>query len=414
MQQSSAVPKRNASSSDRLSLPTKIALGVKKPASSVQGMEESTFYSECSSLNTDNHKQSGRSPYLHIHSPGVVCPACQALELEAMEDSFAELTFAEALPLWLFNHAPSIHPNTLHYYKQYGNALKPFFGPMKLKDIGIGALRGFQRWRSHVYTDNDTLELPLHSELLTSKFRHGAGSVRIKNEINCVLKPMLREAGQWAGIEAKKFKHLPVPREGSGVPLDKGEQAEFMAIAFSRKKWMLAAHCLRIEYRTGTGFGELRKLRRKHVDLKAAKMQIIEGAKNSGIRVRTVPLVPSALESMEWIMNRSKAKSGDDPESYILPHRTKGFTVPMGSIHRAFIAIKAEWAKRHPGTAKILTRQCDARTSTACLLLKNPNLSLPTIHKTLGWMPSSRMRDRYNRVDHDAKMEVLRTLEDEP
>lgn len=405
--QSSAVQKRVDRPISGKEKPYNAGLHIKKPC-----QREESAYSELGSYS--DTKQSDRSPYLHIHSPGVVCPACQALELEAMEDSFADLPFSSAFPAWIERHKPFIQSRTLSDYYQYGNALMDFFEATRMKDIGIGTIRSFQMWRSHVYAANDTMELPLESKLLTSKYRHSAGNVRIKNEINCVLKPMLREAGQWAAIEEKKFKHLPVPREGSGVPLDKSEQAEFLAIAFSKKKWLLAAHCLRIEYRTGTGFGELRKVRRKHVDLKAASMQIIEGAKNSGVRVRPVPLVPSALESMAWIINRWEAMGGSDPESYILPHRTKGFSVPMGSIHRAFIAIKAEWAKRHPGTAKILTRQCDARTSTACLLLKNPKLSLPTIHKTLGWMPSSRMRDRYNRVDHDAKMEVLKTLEDEP
>lgn len=375
--------------------------------------------SPCSVMNIVNpDRLSGRSRdvYAHIHREGFQCPACASLELESMREDFAALTFEQAFPRWLEAHTPYISKNTVHYYEQYGAALMPFFGSFKLKNIGIGEVRGFQRWRSHVFEDNDTAELPLGDPLLDSKYRHGAGNVRIKNEINCVLKPMLREAGVWAAIEEKKFKHLPVPREGSGVPLDRNEQAQLLAIAFSKKKWLLAAHCLRIEYRTGTGFGELRKVRRKHVDLKGATVSIIEGAKNSGVRVRKVPLVPSALESMQWIIERWEKFSGSDrnPESYVLPHRKalKTLDKPMHSIHRSFVAIRAEWVRKHPDTAKLDTRQCDARTSTACLLLKNPKLSLPTIHKTLGWMPSSRMRDRYNRVDIDAKMEVLKTLED--
>lgn len=327
-----------------------------------------------------------------------------------MEDSFGDLIFEAAFPAWIERHTPFIQPRTLRDYQQYGNALMDFFETTRMKDIGIGSIRGFQMWRSHVYAGSDAMELELDSKLMKSKYRHSAGNVRIKNEINCVLKPMLREAGKWVEIEERKFKHLPVPREGSGVPLNRSEQAELLAIGFSRKKWTLQTHCLRIEYRTGTGFGELRKLRRKHVDLVKGIIHIIEGAKNSGVRLRPVPLIPSALESMQWIIDRWEAKGGSDPESYILFHRTKGFHSPMGSIHRSFVAIRAEWVRQSPN-AKTDTRQCDARTSTACLLLQNPKLSLPTIHKTLGWMPSSRMRDRYNRVELDAKREVLRTLE---
>ena len=366
-----------------------------------------------------NHTQNVSSspqepPRIHIHRAHVVCPACAALELEAMQDDFAVLTFADAFPLWIQAHKPYISENTLHYYYQYANPLLDFFSPMKLEDIGIGQLRGFQVWRSHLYHDNDTLELPLGGITESSKFKHAAGNVRIRNEINCVLKPILREAGVWAGIESKKFRHLPVPREGSGVPLGKAEQAEILAVAFSRKKWTLAGHCLRIEYKTGTGFGELRRVRRKYVDLERGTFKVVEGAKNSGPRVRTVPLVPSALESMHWIIKRWEEKGGHDPESYILPHRATlkaALDRPMSSIHRSFVAIKREWVRTSPN-AKSDTRQCDARTSAACLLLKNPKLSLPTIEKTLGWSPSSRMRERYNRVDLDMRREALATLED--
>ena len=123
--------------------------------------------SPCSVMNIVNpDRLSGRSRdvYAHIHREGFQCPACASLELESMREDFAALTFEQAFPRWLEAHTPYISKNTVHYYEQYGAALMPFFGSFKLKNIGRGEVRGFQRWRSHVFEDNDTAELPLFIE----------------------------------------------------------------------------------------------------------------------------------------------------------------------------------------------------------------------------------------------------------
>jgi len=325
-----------------------------------------------------------------------------------VQDSFAEHTFEKAYDLWISEHIPFISPRTLRDYKQYANPLLIFFGKLQLRHIGIGTVRGYQAWRWKRAE-------PITGEM-GSKYTHAAETVRIKNEINCILKPILREAGKWEELEKKKFKHLPVPREGSGTPLTTPEQSLVLEVAFSKKKWLLTAHCQRIMYRTGTLFGELRKVRRKHVDLKHGTVTITEGAKNSGPRLRTVTLVPSALESMQWILDRWQEKGGTSPEQYILPHRIKGFETPMTSTYRSWVAIVDATIAKHPSNAELInkleqTRQCDGRTSAACLLLKNPKLSLPTIEKALGWTPSSAMRKRYNRVELDDQREALNTLE---
>lgn len=332
-----------------------------------------------------------------------------------MAESFCELTFIAAFPLWLEAHKPYIAERTYEDYKQYGQALAHFFGPMKLKDIGYGKVRGFQLWRSHVFQDNDTLELPLDSVVMTSKYRHAAGNVRIKNEINGVLKPMLREAGVWEEIKRRKFKHLPVSKEGSGVALTKEQWHQIFEIGFSKKKWEVAGHCLRMMFRGGFGFGELRKVRRNELDIDNARVRIVEGAKN-GERARTVNLLPSAVESAKWMVERWQRLGGTRGDQYLLPHRAtlknKTLNRPMVSINFAWNAIKKEWARRQPALARTEARQYDARVSAASLLLANPNLSLPTIEKALGWTPSSAMRKRYYRAEQNTIREALLTLED--
>lgn len=335
-----------------------------------------------------------------------------------MQQVFAELPFAQAVVFWLKVHEPPVvQASTFDYYQQYSAPLTDFFGLLPLNAIGIGQVRGYQRWRCSLCKGEEAQgELDLKSILYTSKYRHAAGTVRIRNEINCVLKPILREAGQWPGIVAMKFKHLPIPRDGSGIALSKEEQKQILEVAFSRKKWLLAAHCLRIQYRSGSTFGELKKLRRKDVDFKQGTMTIVEGAKNSGPRVRRVALVPSALESMHWIIKRWEKLGGKEPTDYLFPHRSgikqARFDQHMTSTYRVWSTIKREWLRQHPeAEAKKNTRHYDTRVSAASLLLGNPALSLPTIEKALGWTPGSKMRKRYHRVELEDQREALNTLE---
>jgi len=346
-----------------------------------------------------------RNPVIHIHKPGVCCPGCLALELENM--SLADLPFRQAFTAWLNAHSCYISERSREDYKQYGNALCEFFDEALLGTLNIGSVRSYQQWRSaaNYHPETDSF----------CKYRHHAGNVRIKNEINSVLKPMLREVGLWADIKAKKFRHLPVSQEGAGVALTKDQWRQIFDIAFSHKRWMVAGHCLQIMFRTGRGFGELRKLKRGDVDLDKGTIRITEGGKNE-FRKRTVTLVPSALESVKWLVDRWHDMGGQRDDQYLLPHKTtikdKSLNRPMASINFAWNAIKREWKLTQPKQARPETRQYDARVSAASLLLQNPDLSLATIEKALGWTPSSAMRKRYHRADLENQRAALATLED--
>lgn len=342
---------------------------------------------------------------IHVHATGTKCPACAHLEQITMQEDFAGLEFPYALNIWLETHRPYITERTYRDYCQYGDALAAFFTSLQLRHINIGTVRGYQIWR---WKRGERLLGETHG-----KYLHSAETVRIKNEINSVLKPILREAGVWQEIEQRKFKHLPIPREGAGAALTKEQWRRIFEVAFSHKRWHLAGHCLQIMFRCGLGFGELRRVRRKDMDLIRGTLRILEGAKNSGMRARTVALVPSALESARWLVERWLLLGGSDPESYLLPHRAtyhKELDRPMASINFAWNQIKAEWQKKY--AHEIDPRQYDARVSAATLLLSNPALSLPTIEKALGWTPSSAMRKRYHRADLDIQRDALNTLED--
>jgi hypothetical protein len=336
-----------------------------------------------------------------------------------MQSSLGELPFAQAVEVWLGVKEPEIAERTFTDYKHYAEPLIDFLGSVICNNIGLGEIRGFQRWRCSLCIHQPNM--PLTPSLPESRFRGTAGPVRVKNEINGVLKPLLKEVGTWHEIKRKGFRHLPIPKEddeGAGVALSREEQKKFLAVAFSEESWLLDAHCLQIMYRTGTGFGELRKLRRQDVDLVKATFRVVIGSKVKP-RLRTVALVPSALESMKWLVQRWQQLGGKSGNDYLLPHRTKGFSQPMTSIYRGFLAIKQKCAELHPemkdkliGQDVARLRVYDGRVTAASLLLGSEKLSLPTIEKALGWKPNSKMRDRYHRKEIEEKRAALLTLED--
>jgi hypothetical protein len=74
---------------------------------------------------------------------------------------------------------------------------------------------------------------------------------------------------------------------------------------------------------TTTGFGELRHVRRRDVDLKKRSVLVRDGAKNF-FRDRTIPLNPVAFESMSWIIDRWGDLGGTSDAEFIRPHRPWG------------------------------------------------------------------------------------------
>lgn len=333
-------------------------------------------------------------------------PAFRIVEL-AVEDALSALPFTAAFDVWLQAHTPFIQPGTIRSYKQYGEPLKEFFAERQVKAIGYSGVRAYQLWRSR------------ETEGEIKGYAHGAGNLRIRNEINGVLKPLLKEAGCWEEIKSRRFKHLPVSRDGAGTFITPEEQREILGVAFSMPRMKLAGHILMLMSRTGCGVGELRKLRRRDVDLENGKMHIVLGAKNAGARVRPLTLTSSALLSMRWIVKRWELNGGQDRNDFLLPHRalikSRTFGQPMSGIYRAWTAIRKEWIRRFPARSpRCRLRLYDFRVSVAVRLLQNGKLSLATIERALGWTPSSRMVSRYFKPEEQVLRDALNTLEDVP
>jgi integrase len=200
--------------------------------------------------------------------------------------------------------------------------------------------------------------------------------------VNCelgVLQMILKQAGEWKRIE-EFYKPLSVPRRGAGHSISSQQESRLREVALSRPKWALAARCMTVMLSTTMGFGELRQLRRKDVDMQRQCITVREGAKNEH-RERTIPLNASAHEAIAWILQRWRELGGSSEEHYILPHRPrcpKGpwlMDEPMTAITSAFGAIR-----KAAGLPKF--RIYDCRVQAITKLLSNPAVS-PQVSKEI-------------------------------
>jgi integrase len=313
--------------------------------------------------------------------------------------------FENAVMDWLENQAKYIKPRTLRDYIQYRRALIEFFGATPLGDITLEKVRGFQQWRSKEHKGPGP----------ESKYRQAAGNVRIKTEISCVLKPLLREAGLWNQIASRKFQHLPVSFAGSGRSLTPKDVEALLQIAFSNKRWSTCANVLKLMFNTGCGFGEVRHLRRRDVDLTEQTITIgWEGAKNRA-RIRTIPLNRDAADAIEALLRRWQKLGGSSPDDFLLPFRvdigdrTPNFTRPMTSIHQGWMAIRAA-AIPILGEKIRKFRIYDCRVTAITWVLSNGNVSLLTAERLFGHV-SIQMQRRYFKPEMDTIREAVALLE---
>jgi hypothetical protein len=291
--------------------------------------------------------------------------------------------FSIASGIWILQHAREIRKSTLVTYTKNLKPLKKFFQEMALESINIGNLRAYQNER-----------------------RMQAGPYLVNSEMS-ILTMILKEAGLWEDIEPS-YKPLKVPKRRAGHSLCSDDEQKLREVAFQHPKWRLAAHCMMVMLSTTMGFGELRQLRRRDVDLKGKRLTVRDGAKND-YRDRTIPLNSAAYDAICWLIDRWQELGGKNDWQFILPHRprtNKGpwlFDEPMVSISTAFRRIREMAGLPH-------FRVYDCRVQAITKLLSNPAVS-PQVAKEIAGHISQAMQDRYSIQQFDTKMAALQALE---
>lgn len=312
---------------------------------------------------------------------------CEEERLAAMEEiKLSSLPFARAAQLWLGQHQRYIKANTLRNYEAARKLLSRYFGDTLVRDIHVGHIREYQAERSK-----------------------RAGAYLVNGEIS-VLQMILKEAKCWKEI-AELYRPMPVPKRRAGHSLSADEERILREVAFTKPKWRLAAHCMIVMLSTTMGFGELRHVRRRDVDMRRGSVLVSEGAKND-YRDRTIPLNQAAATSMTWLVDRWKDLGGTREDHFLLPHRPRSpkgpwlFDEPMTAITSAFNRIRREAGLPH-------FRIYDCRVQAITKLLSNPAVSPQTAKEISGHI-SQAMQDRYSIQQFSTKLAALEALEAPP
>jgi integrase len=156
------------------------------------------------------------------------------------------------------------------------------------------------------------------------------------------------------------------------------------------------------------GFGELRYIRRRDVDMRRKSILVRDGAKNQ-YRDRTIPMNAAAYDSMSWIIYRWEDLGGSKDDEFILPHRPrvpKGpwiLTEPMTGISTAFNRIRKE-------AGLPAFRVYDCRVQAITKLLSNPAVS-PQVSKEIAGHISQAMQSHYSIQQFDTKLAALEALD---
>jgi integrase len=316
------------------------------------------------------------------------CPACEASR-DAAENgaTLKSLTFIEAGSLWLESRK-RISDRTRHDYQQYIHALSFFFGKLTLSQIHIGHINEYQRARV-------AGEIPGLKRAAATRTNHELG----------VMEQILKRAGLWKGKIGDWYEPLPMPKEGPGFAMEEVEERHLFATAATEPRWLVAYCCSLITANTTAGPGEIRNLRLCDVDLPAANIRIVEGAKN-GYRVRDLPLNDAAFWAVTQLLERAEDKGAYLPTHYLLPHRAHTRkskpdpTRPMGSWKKAWGSLRREAGKRYPRLSGL--RMYDLRHQIITKLLENPDVSEKTVEALAGHI-SDRMKDRYSHIRTQAK-----------
>jgi integrase len=296
------------------------------------------------------------------------------------ESPLSSMPFSAASAFWLEQHKRYIKFNTFKNYRAAVKLLCAFLGDVLVKDIHIGHVRTYQAERGKT-----------------------AGAYLLNCEIS-VLQMVLKEARCWKPI-ADLYKPMRVPKRRAGHSISADEERILREVAFSRPKWQLAAHCMIVMLSTTMGFGELRHVRRRDVDLKRKCILVRDGAKN-WFRDRTIPMNAAALDAVLWILERWEKLGGKDESEFILPHRPRSrkgpwiFDEPQGAITTAFNAIR-----KAAGLPQF--RVYDCRVQAITKLLSNPALS-PQVSKEIAGHISQTMQNHYSIQQFDTKMRPLK------
>ena len=247
------------------------------------------------------------------------CPACQASNavLVISGEEFAAMTFEEAAKFWQLHRAQdlSLRAGTHATTQGYIDALKKFFGRMRLADITPGHLRSYQiaRLRNEISSAAGVIH----------PWKRTCGHSIPNHEIS-VLAQMMTFARLWHRLKPY-YNPLKQKQWSPCVVLTEEQEEHLWKTASKNPQAALAYWVATITNNTSASGIELRGLRLKHLFLTSqiAEIYIPEDSVKNGSRPRRIALNNTAHWAVEQCLKRAIRIGSHEPEHYLFPFRMK-------------------------------------------------------------------------------------------
>lgn len=302
--------------------------------------------------------------------------------LSPESDDLGSMPFTQALNLFLEMRKPFLHPRTVRDYHYCSKYLNQHFGHLRPNDITAMHIRKYQ---------------------IARKERCGPHMI---NHEGSLLQQLLKQCGTWERV-GLGYQPLPLPRVGPGRAITDEEEQKLFRAGASNPQWVSAYLFALISLNTTMGPGEIKKLRRKDIDLEKKTVTINpEGAKNPN-RIRTIELNEIALGACKEALAVAEKKGSILPEHYVFPWRHKS----THKFHpdRPCESFRSQWEQMLDFAGIKNLRLYDLRHTAITRLCEDPNVSEEVIESIAGHI-THQMKKRYCHVRVEARRAALAGL----
>jgi integrase len=332
------------------------------------------------------------------------CPACQGANTALVITSadFAEMTFEDAAKFWKLHRAndTGLRDRTHATTDGHLDALRKFFGRIRLCDITPGQMRGYQIARMH-----NTLRI---SGQELHPWKHQAGNSIINHELS-VVGQMMTFAKLWHRIQPYYFP-LPQKSWSPRQVLSEEDEEHLWATAKKHPEASLAYWCATITNNTSASGIELRGLRLKHLFLTSqiAEIYVPEDFVKNDSRPRRISLNNLARWAVDECLKRAIKLGACEPEHFLFPFRVKrNLYDPTRPASRWFL--RKSWEKLQQATGFVELNPHDLRHQCITKMLEN-GVNPETVIAIAGHV-GRKMMEYYAHQRRQVKYAAVLTLE---
>lgn len=351
------------------------------------------------------------------------CPPCEKLRAELICSISAESEFSAAAQRWVDSRAVRAVPGAIsaryiretteESYRQYIRSLDLFFIGMRLGDIRIENLSGYQQARLQGAEPFIRYRRPQDAK---SRMVGGA-LIPAKGKTSCPVKPkkvnqelgllrhIMMRGNCWTGEMEELYERLLDDEEEIPRALSPEEQRRWLDVSRIKPEWgVIHAYSL-TAFDTCLSTNEIRGLRLGDINLYQRIVTVRRKTAKNFARARTIELVSSdVLWGFERLIERAQEMGSRDFGHYLFPWREKiGQFNPEKPMSES--GIKVGWNAVRSASGLTWFRQYDCR-HTAITRLAEAGVPISVIKARAGHI-SDRMSAHYTHISQSSQRKWL-------